>query len=68
MTRCGDVGPFVLAYVTQREGLSLDEIRRILVAQAGLAGLSGLSGDVWDLEQAASQGHPWAALALHVFA
>jgi acetate kinase len=67
-TRCGDVDPFVLPYVMEREGLSVDEIRRILVAQAGLAGLSGLSGDVRDLEQAAAQGHPRAALALDVFA
>jgi acetate kinase len=67
-TRCGDVDPFILLYVMERDGLSVEEIRRILVAQAGLAGLSGLSGDVRDLEQAAMQGHHRAALALDVFA
>ncbi|MDP7274185.1 MAG: acetate/propionate family kinase, partial [Planctomycetaceae bacterium] len=35
--------------------------------RSGLLGLSGLSGDVRDLEAAAAEGHPGAALALKTF-
>jgi acetate kinase len=42
-------------------------VLEILGNQSGLLGISGLSGDVRDLEQAASEGHARADLALKVF-
>ncbi len=65
-TRNGDLDPFILLYLMEKEKLSTDDIRRVLVQNGGLKGISGLSGDVRDLEQAAVEGNVRAALALNV--
>ncbi len=65
--RTGDLDPYALLVVMQRTGRSLEELLQELASQGGLLGLSGLSGDVRDLEQAASEGHAQAQLALDVF-
>lgn len=66
--RCGDVDPFVIPFVMDRESLSTDEVRNVLTSRSGLLGLSGISGDVRLLEVAAAEGRPRADLALKVFA
>jgi len=66
--RCGDIDPFILPFVQQREGLTASELARELAENAGLKGISGLSGDVRDLEAASDRGHSRAELALNVFA
>jgi acetate kinase len=66
--RCGDVDPFVIPYVMDRENLTTEQIRAVLSTKGGLAGISGLSGDVRELEEAAADGHQGAALALAVYA
>ena len=65
-TRNGDLDPFVLLYLMEKEKLSTDDIRRSLVQNGGLKGISGLSGDVRDLEQGAAEGNHRASLALKV--
>ncbi len=65
-TRCGDLDPFILLYMMEREGLTTDELRTQLTTQGGLAGISGLSGDIRDLEAAAAEGNARAELALGV--
>lgn len=65
-TRNGDLDPFILLYLMEKEKLSTDDIRRVLVQNGGLKGISGLSGDVRDLEQAAVEGNVRASLALNV--
>ncbi len=45
-TRCGAIDPGVLIYLARREGLSMDEIQRVLHEQSGLLGVSGISGDM----------------------
>lgn len=65
-TRNGDLDPFVLLYMMEKEGLTTDEIRSALSKNGGLAGISGLSGDVRDLEEGAAAGNARAALALDV--
>ncbi len=65
-TRNGDLDPFILLYLMEKEKLSTEDIRRVLVQNGGLKGISGLSGDVRDLEQAAVEGNVRAALALNV--
>jgi acetate kinase len=65
--RVGDIDPFILPIVMKATGKSLDEVLSLLANQGGLLGLSGHSGDVRDLEEAASQGHARAQLALDVF-
>ncbi|HSB15711.1 MAG TPA: acetate/propionate family kinase [Bryobacteraceae bacterium] len=67
-SRHGDLDVFAVLYMMERRGWSIDEVRRQLASEGGLAGLSGVpGGDVRDLEQAAAAGNKDAALALEVF-
>ena len=65
-TRSGDLDPFIILHLMEREKLTPAEIREALSKQGGLLGISGLSSDVRDLEEAASKGHRRSALALEV--
>ena len=65
-TRNGDLDPFILLYLMEKEGLTTDGIRTALSEQGGLKGISGLSGDVRDLEEGAAAGNSRAMLALKV--
>ena len=65
-TRNGDLDPFILLYMMEKEGMTVDEIRTALSKNGGLKGISGLSGDVRDLEEAAAGGNARAGLALKV--
>lgn len=49
-TRCGTIDPGVLLYLLQHEGMSTEELERLLYRESGLLGVSGISGDVRDLE------------------
>ena len=64
--RSGDLNPFIIPYLLQRDTMTCDEITTALVTNGGLKGISGLSGDVRDLEEAAAAGNQRAALALDV--
>ncbi|SMB90965.1 acetate kinase [Thermanaeromonas toyohensis ToBE] len=66
-TRPGDFDPWVLPMVMARTNMTVEEVSEVLVRQGGLLGISGLSGDMRDLEEAASQGHARARLAIEVF-
>jgi acetate kinase len=48
-TRCGDVDPSVLEYLSHKEGMSFGEIDTLLNKQSGLLGISGLTNDMRDL-------------------
>jgi acetate kinase len=65
--RVGDFDPFALPVLMRATGKSLPQLLEDLANRSGLLGVSGLSGDVRDLEQAASEGHARADLALKVF-
>lgn len=67
-TRNGDLDPFILLYMMEKEGMTANEIRTALSKNGGLKGISGLSGDVRDLEEAAASGNARADLALKVLA
>jgi len=67
-TRHGDLDVFGVLYMMERQGWSIDEVRRQLAKTGGLAGLSGIAGgDVRDLEAAARNGNQDAIVALEVF-
>jgi acetate kinase len=66
-SRSGDLDPFVVLQVMEKEKLTPGEVGQILCKKSGLMGISGLSNDVRDLEKAAAEGHARAALALEVF-
>ncbi len=65
--RVGDFDPFALPVLMKATGKSLEELLNDLATNSGLLGLSGFSRDVRDLEQAASEGHQRANLALNTF-
>ena len=63
-TRHGDLDVFTVLFMMERQGWSVEEVRRQLASEGGLAGLSGLAGgDVRDLE---ASGSAAARLALAV--
>jgi acetate kinase len=65
-TRCGDLDPFVILNVMEKEKLTPAQAAEILCKKGGLLGISGLSSDLRDLEEAAAKGHARAALAVDV--
>lgn len=64
-TRHGDLDAFAVLFMMERNKWSVEEVRRQLASEGGLAGLSGITGgDVRDLE---ASGTAAARLALAVF-
>ncbi len=66
-SRAGDLDPFAVFHVMEKEKLAEGEMARILCKKSGLLGISGVSNDLRDVEEAASQGQRGAALAIEVF-
>ena len=66
-TRCGELDPFAVLYLMDKEGFSTDEIRRQLVEDSGVKGISGTSGDMRDVEEAMAAGDDKARLALDTY-
>jgi acetate kinase len=66
-TRSGDVDPGLLLHLLHQEGLTPDQLDRLLNQESGLLGLGG-KADVRDLQQAAASGDSRAELALDAFA
>lgn len=66
-TRCGDIDPSILAYLSHEMNLSIDELDTMMNKQSGVLGLSGVSSDFRDIETAAEDGNARAQLALNVF-
>lgn len=48
-TRCGTLGPGVILYLLDHEGMSSKQIGRLLYAESGLFGISGISNDMREL-------------------
>jgi acetate kinase len=67
-TRSGDVDPAILDFVSQKEGLALPEVERLLNTQSGLLGISGLTHDMRELlAEADEHDDRRAKLAMEVF-
>lgn len=66
--RVGDLDPFALLYLMDREKLSTDRMREILITQGGVQGISGIGGDLREVERVMDQGSERAALAFKTFA
>jgi len=62
-TRVGDMDPFVLPYIMEKKGISLEEALVELSKNGGLAGLSGISADMRDINNAVKRGDKRAQLA-----
>ena len=66
-TRAGDVDAGVLLELMRREGMSVDDIDRMINHESGLAGLSGVGNDMRDIEAKAAEGDERCRMALHVY-
>lgn len=64
--RSGELDPFAVLYLMQRENLSADGIREVLGKKSGLLGISGVSTDLRDIEEAAAKGNHRARLAVDI--
>jgi acetate kinase len=48
-TRSGDLDPAVLEYISEKEGITLNQVDYLLNYQSGLLGISGLTNDMREL-------------------
>ena len=67
-TRCGDLDPAILEYISKREDLDIQSFLSILNKKSGVLGISGLSSDFRDLLDADLGGNERAKLARSAFA
>ncbi|MFN3925983.1 MAG: acetate/propionate family kinase [Pseudanabaenaceae cyanobacterium] len=66
-TRSGDIDPSILIHLGRTEGLSFEQLDRLLNRESGLLGVSGISSDLRAILQAKAEGNPRAKLAYDVF-
>lgn len=67
-TRCGDIDPTVIEYLSHKEGSSIDEVFSILNKRSGVLGISGLTNDMRDLiEEIEEHQDRRAKLAIDMF-
>ncbi len=66
--RVGDLDSFAMLYIMEKEGLSIQEMRNILISEGGVYGISGISGDFRDITRGMQKGNERATLAFNAFA
>lgn len=66
--RVGDLDAYALLYLMEKEDLSIDDARDILMSKSGLLGLSGGISDFRDLEIKMNEGDAKAKTAFKTFA
>ncbi|MGB2987946.1 MAG: acetate/propionate family kinase [Phycisphaerae bacterium] len=66
-TRCGDIDPTLVGFLSRREHVDAIEAERWLSTRSGLLGVSGRSRDMRELLDAARQGDKNAILAIDMF-
>ena len=65
-TRSGTIDPTVVSYIMKKEGLSPEEVEKLLNSKSGLLGISGISSDCRDITEAKNAGNKRAKLAMDV--
>jgi acetate kinase len=66
-TRCGDIDPSVVSYLSRVERVDVQEVEHWLNTQSGLLGVSGRSRDMRELLEAEQAGDTHAGLAIDMF-
>jgi acetate kinase len=64
--RVGELDPFAVLYIMEREKLTAAQVSEVLSKKSGLLGISGVSSDLRDIEEAATKGNQRAALAIDI--
>ena len=65
-TRSGSIDPTVVSYIMKKEGISPEEVEKLLNSKSGLLGISGISSDCRDLTHAMNDGDKRAKLAMDI--
>jgi acetate kinase len=65
-TRCGDIDPAVIPYLSRNLDMDIDAIDKMLNKESGLAGICG-TNDMREVIIGAEQDHPLSALALEMY-
>ena len=65
-TRSGTIDPTVVSYIMKKEGISADEVEKLLNSKSGLLGISGISSDCRDITGAMESGNKRAKLAMDI--
>ena len=67
--RIGDMDPYVIFYLVEECGMTLQEVKTMLQTKSGLYGLSGgVSNDLRDIQEAADQGNEDCLNAVKAYA
>ena len=66
-TRCGDIDPTVVYFMSKRLNCTPDEMETYLNKKSGMAGVSGISSDSRDVEAAMKQGNDRAKLTYDLY-
>lgn len=66
-TRCGNIDPSIIEFLTVHENMSAAEVINILNKKSGMLGISGVSSDFRDLDAAIAEGNNRAVLAKDMF-
>jgi len=67
-TRCGDIDPSVVEFISHKEASTMDEVFNMLNKRSGIMGISGLTNDMRDLlEEEAEHQDRRAILAVKMF-
>ncbi len=65
-TRSGTIDPTIVTYIMKKEGLSPDEMEKLLNSKSGLIGVSGVSSDCRDVLEAQNAGDKRSKLAMDI--
>ena len=66
-TRSGTIDPAVIAYLMDKEKMTVKDINDYLNKKSGVLGISGVSSDFRDIHAAADAGNERAQLAIDIF-
>ena len=67
-TRSGDLDPAIIEFISEKEGLTVQEVETLLNTQSGLLGISGLTNDMRELVAEAGENNDRRArLAIEIF-
>jgi acetate kinase len=67
-TRCGDIDPYIVVFLQEKEGKTTEEVYSILNKKSGMLGLSdGFSSDMRDIEAKVEEKEPVCRLAMDIY-
>ncbi|MFN3410760.1 MAG: acetate kinase [Exilispira sp.] len=66
-TRSGDIDPYIVLYLMEKENLSIEQVNSLMNKQSGLLGISGISNDIRLIWEEEKKGNDQAKLATELF-